>query len=290
MPLARIVLWVASVAGLALLARTLFVEPLPMAVSVVALVAYAAYCTLGVLWPQLEMYGDVESRGDPGRNLVALTFDDGPNPKSTRKVLQILARRGHRATFFVVGRKALAHADVIREIHEAGHELGLHGYRHDRAFSLKPPRYVAEDIARTQAAVEQAVGVRPTLFRPPVGYLSSRTAAGAKRAGVRTIAWSARGLDGIGPADAERVYERLEPKLTDGAIVLLHDAAERDDFEPASVELLPRLLDELDARGLRTASVSELLDGPADAEADPTGSSPASSDPQGRASSSTGSG
>lgn len=259
MPPARIVLWVASVGGLALLARTLLIEPLPTWVAVSAFVAYAAYCTVGVLWPQLEMYGDVEWRAAPGAKAIALTFDDGPNPKTTRKVLQILSRGGHRATFFVVGRKALEHADVIREIHAAGHEIGLHGYQHDRLYSLKPPKYVADDIARTQRAVEQACGLRPSLFRPPVGYLSSRTAAGAKRAGVRTIAWSARGVDGVGPTDAERVYQRIEEKLVDGAIVLLHDAAERDDFEPASVEILPRLLEEIEDRGLRTATVSELL-------------------------------
>ncbi len=260
MPPARIVLWVASVGGLALLGRTLLVEPLPTWVAVSAFLAYAAFCTVGVLWPQLEMFGDVESRGDPGKNAVALTFDDGPNPKTTRKVLQILGRRGHRATFFVVGRKALEHADVLREIHAAGHEIGLHGFQHDRLYALKPPKYVADDIARTQSAVEQAVGIRPTLFRPPVGYLSSRTAAGAKRANVRVIAWSARGVDGLGPTDADRVYRRIEEKLVDGAIVLLHDSAERDDFEPASVEILPRLLEEMDDRGLRAVTVSELLD------------------------------
>jgi len=265
MPPARIALWVASVGGLALLGRTLWMEPLPTWVAVTAFLSYAALCTLGVLWPQLEMYGDVEWRGEAGRKVIALTFDDGPNPKTTRKVLQILARGGHRATFFVVGRKALRHADVLREIHQAGHELALHGFQHDRLYALKPPKYVAEDIARTQAAVEQAVSVRPRLFRPPVGYLSSRTAAGADRAGVRTVAWSARGVDGMGPSDPDRVYGRIEKDLIDGAIVLLHDSAERDDFEPASVEILPRLLEEIEERGLRTVTVTELLDGPGEA-------------------------
>jgi peptidoglycan-N-acetylglucosamine deacetylase len=261
MPPGRIALWVASVGGLALLLRTLLIDPLPMWVAVSAFVAYAVLCTVGVLWPQLEMYGDVEWRGEPGAKAVALTFDDGPNPKTTRKVLQILARGGHKATFFVVGKKALEHADVLREIHAAGHEIGLHGHRHDRLYSLKTPKYVVADIARAQSAVEQSTGLRPTLFRPPVGYVSSRTAAGAKRAGVRTVAWSARGVDGLGFADPDRVYQRIERKLVDGAIVLLHDSAERDDFEPASVEILPRLLEEIEERGLRTVTVSELLDG-----------------------------
>jgi peptidoglycan/xylan/chitin deacetylase (PgdA/CDA1 family) len=259
MPPARIVLWVTSVGGLALLVRTLMDAPPPMWIALAAFVGYAAMCTLGVLWPQLEMFGDVEWRGEPGSKQVALTFDDGPNPKTTRKVLRILEEKGARATFFVVGRKALQHPDVVREIHEAGHGLGLHGYQHDRLYAFKPPKRVTEDIERTQEAVERACGVRPTLFRPPVGYVSSRTAAGAKKKGVRMIAWSARGVDGLGPTDADRVLNRIEPKLRDGAIVLLHDAAERDDFEPAGIEALPRLLELIDERGLRAVTVEELL-------------------------------
>ena len=259
MPAARIALWVSSIGGLALLARSLLLGPVPTWLAVTAFVGYAALCTVGVLVPQLEMYADVIWRGEPGKSRVALTFDDGPHPKTTRKVLQILARKGHRATFFVVGRKALQHPDVIREIHEAGHALGLHGYLHDRLYSLKPPRYVAEDIAKTQNAVAEACGIRPTWFRAPVGYVSSRTAVGAKRAGVRLVAWSARGVDGVGPADPDRVLNRIEKKLADGAIVLLHDAAERDDFVPATVEILPRLLEMLDERELSAVSLEELV-------------------------------
>lgn len=247
--------------GLALLARTLLVGAPPMWLATAAFVAYATLCTVGVIVPQLQMYGDVDWRGEPGARAVALTFDDGPNPRTTRKVLRALARGEHRATFFVMGRKARANADILREIRDAGHELALHGFAHDRLYAFKPPAYVEADIRRTQQAVEDGCGVRPTLFRPPIGFVSSRTAAGAKRAGVRIIGWSARGVDGLGPTDPDRVLNRIEGKLRDGAIVLLHDAAERDDFEPASVEALPRLLEMLEERQLRAVTVSELLDG-----------------------------
>jgi peptidoglycan/xylan/chitin deacetylase (PgdA/CDA1 family) len=265
MPPARIALWVASVAGLAVAARSLVIAPIPMWAAVIALSLYTLFCTLGVLIPQLEMYGDVEWKGRAGNKRIALTFDDGPNEKTTRKVLAVLARRGHLATFFVVGRKARLHPDVVREIHEAGHWIGLHGYQHDRLYCLKPPRYVSEDIERTRRAIEEACGVRPHWFRPPIGYVSSRTASGAKKAGVRTVAWSVRSLDGLGGADSERVVERVEKRLADGAIVMLHDAAERDDFEPASVAALPAILDSIEERGLRTVSLEELLDGEAQA-------------------------
>src|SRR5262245_16839496 len=119
MPLARIALWVASAAGIALFVRTLLIGPIPSWIAIVAFVAYATFCTLGVLVPQLEMYGDIEWCAVPGANAVALTFDDGPNPDTTRRVLAILAERGQKATFFVVGCKARLHPDVVREIHQA---------------------------------------------------------------------------------------------------------------------------------------------------------------------------
>ncbi len=259
MPPARIALWVASIGGLSLLARALWFTPPPLWMAVAALLAYATFATLGVVFPQLEMFGDVFWRGDVDANVLALTFDDGPHPDTTRQVLAILARGGHVATFFVVGRKVLLHGDVVREIHEAGHEIALHGYAHDRLYAFKTPSYVKDDIERTQRAIEQACGVRPTLFRPPMAHVSSRTAAGVKRARVRLVGYSVRGMDGLSGANPQRVLDRVERKLARGAVVLLHDASERDDFTPASVEALPRLLDSIDGRGMTTVTLSELI-------------------------------
>ncbi len=261
MPPARIALWVASIGGVALLVRSLLIGPVPWWAASVAFGAYATFAAMGVLFPQMEMYGDVVWRGDPGAKGIALTFDDGPHPETTRAILAILERSGHKATFFVVGRKVRQHPDVVREIHEAGHWLGAHGFLHDRLLCFRAPKFIKADIEQTQEAIEQACGVRPVLFRPPVGHVSSRTALGARRAGVTIVGWSVRGFDGMPGAQPERVVDRIEPRLRDGAIVMLHDAAERDDFEPAAVEALPRLLQAIDERGLETVSVEELLDG-----------------------------
>lgn len=258
MPPARIALWVASIGGLALLVRSLVVGPVPTWLAVLSLVAYIAYCTAGTLVPQLEMYGDWTWKGRRSQKRVALTFDDGPNPETTRRVLEALARAGQRATFFVVGRKAETHPDVIREIHEAGHAIGLHGYAHDWFYSFKPPTFVERDIKRTQDAIERVCGVRPTLFRPPLGYVTPRTVVGARRAGVELVAWSARAIDGLGNSDPNKVAARVERGLVGGAIIALHDAAERDDFEPASVQALPKILETLRARGLESVRVDEL--------------------------------
>jgi peptidoglycan/xylan/chitin deacetylase (PgdA/CDA1 family) len=222
-------------------------------------VGWGALATIGVLFPQLEMYGPIISSGPSGRMRVALTFDDGPDPVTTRRILETLGATRHRATFFVLGAKARRHPDVVREIHAGGHTLGVHGDVHDRLHSFRMPWTVRDDILRAVRAVEVVTGVRPRLFRPPLGHTSMTTVRGVRLAGVTLVSWSARGYDGMRGQTPEAVVERVARTLTDGAIVMLHDAAERDDFEPAAVRALPRLLAVLDSRGLTSIGLDALL-------------------------------
>ncbi len=216
------------------------------------------YATWGVLWPQCGMYGDALARGKAGARRVALTFDDGPHPVTTRTVLELLRAHDARATFFVLGHKVEAHPDVVREIHAAGHTLGIHGFQHDRLFSFRSPHYARQQIERTRRAIAEACGIAPNLFRPPVGFASYRTFRGAEQAAVSIIAWSVRSLDGLRSADPARVARRVIEHLDDGAIVLMHDAAEHDDFTPASIAALPEILAALRERGLASVGVEQL--------------------------------
>ncbi|HVU04476.1 MAG TPA: polysaccharide deacetylase family protein [Polyangiaceae bacterium] len=259
MPPGRVLLWVASIGGIALAVRSVVVGPVPPTVVSVSVLVYFGLVLAGVLVPGLSMFGDVVSEGDRESSLVALTFDDGPHPETTRRVLELLAAAGARATFFVLGEKAAAHPDVVREIAQAGHAIGVHGFRHDRLYALKPPRAVEEDVERAVSVVRDIAGIAPRWFRPPVGQVSPRTAAGAERAGVTLVGWTVRGLDGFAGADPERVAARVARGLRGGAIVLLHDAAERDDHSPAALAALPRVLEAIARRNLRAVTLDELL-------------------------------
>jgi peptidoglycan/xylan/chitin deacetylase (PgdA/CDA1 family) len=258
-PLGRVVLWVASIAAIALCVRSLTVGPVPPWFAWAAFFVYVGIAVTGTLVPQLEMFGEVISSGDPEVRAVALTFDDGPHPETTPRVLAALDRAGAKATFFVLGAKAERHPDVLRAIASAGHSIGVHGHEHHRLYAFLTPSAVAADIARAVSVVEREAGVTPRWFRPPVGQVSPRTAAGAKRAGLPIVAWSVRGFDGVASADAEHVAARVARRLAPGAIVLLHDAAERDDFEPAAIGALPRILERLHALGLSAVTLDQLL-------------------------------
>ena len=223
---------------------------------------WGALATTGVLLPWLEMYERVVSRGPAGGARVALTFDDGPHPVTTRRVLEALAPTRHRATFFVLGEKARRHPDVVREIQRGGHTLGIHGDFHDRLHSFRMPWTVRDELVRAAASVEAATGERPRFFRPPLGHTSVTTVRGVRRAGdpgrlvVAGLRWSAqpkpRGRLAVRQPNARRRCDRVAPRC-----------GRADDFEPAAVRALPRLLALLDERGLTSVGLDALLGDPA---------------------------
>lgn len=223
------------------------------------IIGFAGLVIIGVLIPQLAMFAPIVCRATTGRPEVALTFDDGPSPSSTPKVLAELARYRVHATFFVLGDKVEKHPDLVHAIHEAGHEIGLHGLTHDRLLSLRHPRRITSDLERAQTLIESVTGQRTRLFRPPVGHVSPRTAVAARRLRLTLVGWSVRSRDGLRGSTAADVAERVLSRLTAGAIVLLHDASERETFEPAGVGALPAILAEARRRGLGCVTVSQAL-------------------------------
>ncbi|MBI2897730.1 MAG: polysaccharide deacetylase family protein [Deltaproteobacteria bacterium] len=220
-----------------------------------AATALAGAVGLGVAFPSLGVFGPVESRiaGEPGT--IALTFDDGPDPRFTPRVLEALARAGHLATFFLVGRSLERHADQARAIRDAGHSLGVHSFAHSsyNAFFGKPR--LRADFEAAERVWETALGGRPALYRPPVGLVNPNVMAVARERGYRVVAWSLRALDGVLLYEPGAIRARVR-RVTEGDIVLMHDALLGDsDAVPPGVLALPGILDDLAARGLRSVAL-----------------------------------
>ncbi len=271
MPLARILLYVSTAGAFSLIGRTLIIGPLPTWVAVASFSAYAVLVLLGVFILRLGMFVDVVVRGPRQARGVALTFDDGPSPEHTPRVLDLLDEAGVKATFFVIGRKASEHPEVVRLIHARGHALGIHGHRHDWLLPLRSPRAVGDDLNEALDTLEAITGERPHLFRPPIGHTSPRIARALEWFELTVVGWSARGLDGRSSARPEKVASRVVPKLKDGAIVLLHDAAEGDDFKPASLEALPRILTAMRNKDLAGVRLDDWIPKPKESAAGPNG-------------------
>jgi peptidoglycan/xylan/chitin deacetylase (PgdA/CDA1 family) len=189
---------------------------------------------------------------------VALTFDDGPDPDSTPLILDALDAAGVRATFFVVGEQLIQHHALARDALARGHELGLHGFGHERHTSM-PGRSAADDLARGLGTFEVAVGRRPRFYRPPYGAFNEASYAACSDLGMEPVYWSGWGLDWE-QVPASRIADLVGRDLADGAIVLLHDSpryAPRDSAR-ATVEAIPLIVERAAAVGLQLGPLGEL--------------------------------
>jgi peptidoglycan-N-acetylglucosamine deacetylase len=191
-------------------------------------------------------------------NRVAITFDDGPDERHTRPILDLLERGGHRATFFVIGRRAEVAPELLAEMVRRGHGLGNHSYAHAYTTPFADPATLAADLARAQEVMAQA-GARVRFFRPPIGLLSPRVVAAARRAHLTLVGWTATARDGRASTTADQAAARLIAAARPGAILVLHDAVERGGREPVAAAALTALLSALQARGLRSVTLDELI-------------------------------
>jgi peptidoglycan/xylan/chitin deacetylase (PgdA/CDA1 family) len=187
---------------------------------------------------------------------VALTFDDGPHPQGTPAVLDVLAARGVRATFFLVGEQVARDAGLAREIAVAGHAVALHGHRHRNLLRVGP-RALAADLDRAAAVIAAATRAPITRYRPPDGIFTPAGLALARRRGWTPTLWSRWGRDWRRFTTAERIATTATRELAAGDVLLLHDA---DHYSaPGSwrrtVAALPLILDAIAATGLATVAI-----------------------------------
>jgi len=182
---------------------------------------------------------------------VALTFDDGPDPEVTPRVLDCLDRSGAKATFFCVGRRAAAHAGLVAEISRRGHRVENHSYGHSNAFCLLGPWGLAKEIDRAQDLLGRLTGSSPRWFRAPAGIRNPWLDGVLCARGLELVSWTRRAFDTV-CADPERVTRRLVRGLAAGDLLVLHDggSARTSTGTPVVVEALPRLLDALGEAGL----------------------------------------
>jgi peptidoglycan/xylan/chitin deacetylase (PgdA/CDA1 family) len=264
MPPARIVFWAATIGGIAFTVRSVLTEPPPLAICIAAAAFYLALLLCGVFVLRLRMFADAIVHGPSDATGVALTFDDGPDPVHTREVLDALDVHDAKATFFVIGKKAELHRDVVEEIIRRGHEVGVHGYEHDRFFSLRGSKRVRADLERAIRTLENITGKTPLLFRPPIGHTNPTIARVSDQLDLTMVGWSVRARDGLARTKPDDVLARISRGLEDGAIVLLHDAPEHGTRKPAGVTALPAILERIAANNLRVTALSTWLDEPAE--------------------------
>jgi len=219
----------------------------------------AALALRGALDPNSGLFGPVISRGPRHGDQVFLTFDDGPNPGATARILEILGEREAHAAFFMVGRHAQIFPDVAQRVAAAGHDLGNHTYGH-RKLLLMGPDSVRRELVEAHRSIQETAGVSPKLFRAPHGYRNPFVAREARRLGYTTFGWVGSVFDTARPGPRE-IRRRVAKLLKPGAIILLHDG---DAYDPRgdrsqTAAALPGILDDVRDRGLRLGRLTDLV-------------------------------
>ena len=234
------------------------------------MLAAAAYLGWKLLEdPRNQLFGKTVVSGPKNEPVVALTFDDGPNPPYTERILDVLRSERVHATFFVVGRAVEAYPHTVRRIVRDGNALGNHSWDHPH-FIGKPASFVHRQLAQTDDALARVANVRPRLMRPPFGQRDFSLMAQAKRDGYTVVMWSDRLPDDWEQPGDATIASRVTSRVHDGSIIVLHDG--NRGMLCSQAKLPPRtcdrtqeiaatreIIDALRAKGYRFVTIPELL-------------------------------
>src|SRR4051794_7454190 len=183
---------------------------------------------------------------------IALTFDDGPNATLTPKLLDLLAARHLKATFFVVGQNAADHPEILKRAVKEGHEIANHSWSHPNLGKMSDDA-VRRELQKTDDAIVAAIGKRPTLLRPPYGSITAHQKKWIhEEFGYRIIIWDVDPLDWKRPGPSV-VTARILKETVPGSIVLAHD------IHAPTIEAMPATFDQLMKKGFKSVTVTELL-------------------------------
>ena len=183
---------------------------------------------------------------------IAMTFDDGPSQKLTPKLLDLLAAHHIKATFFVIGQNVVDHPEVVQRAIREGHEIGNHSWSHPNLGKMSDEN-VRRELQKTDDAIKSAAGVRPTLMRPPYGSITAHEKKWIHADfGYQIILWDVDPLDWKRPGPTA-VCNRILKETRAGSIVLSHD------IHPGTIEAMPATFEQLEAKGFRFVTVSQLI-------------------------------
>jgi peptidoglycan/xylan/chitin deacetylase (PgdA/CDA1 family) len=226
--------------------------PLPFIAYAILILLYGILHVYGSTVLSMEFFLPVRWCGSRQSNTIALTFDDGPLPGATERILEILKTNNVKAAFFCIGHRINENPGLVQQLHDAGHVVGNHSYWHGRMFDLQTTRKIEQELADTDAVIEKTIRVKPAFFRPPYGVSNPMVARAVKNRGYKAIGWSVRSFDTV-IHNADRLFDRVTRSLRGGDVVLFHD------YSLTTLEILPAFLDYISKKGLKIVRLDELL-------------------------------
>lgn len=241
-------------------AASALVWPSTISFGIASLIANHAVLAGAGLWPKSALLGPNVRRLPGTRAEIALTIDDGPDPYVTPRVLDILAEKNIKATFFCIATRLQHHPALVQRMLDEGHHIENHSMRHRHSFSVMGLGGMKKEILQAQQAIEETTGRKPQFFRAPAGLRNPFLDPVLHELELQLVSWTRRGFDTL-DRDAQRITMRLAGNAQAGDILLLHDgnAAGRKNGQPVILEVLPQLIDRLTQQNLRFVRVADGL-------------------------------
>ena len=197
----------------------------------------------------------VFSKGEGNNKKIALTFDDGPHPRYTKRILEILDRYNIKATFFVIGKNIENYPGNLKSIYESGHEIGNHSYDHINEKNINSEQ-AKEEIGKCEILIYNEIGITPKVFRPPQGQYSRAVEEAAKDSNYSIVLWSIDTRDWE-HNPSSKIFKTIEENVDGGDIILMHDYISGKNTTCDALELIiPSLLQ----KGFEFVTVSELIE------------------------------
>jgi len=230
-------------------------EQLMSAIGIIILF-FILYCVIPNYWARNHSRAVVRT-GDSKSSYIALTFDDGPNPEYTPKLLDILKEHGVKATFFVVGKNAKQYPHILRRIHSEGHLVGCHSYSHRHAWLLSPMSTI-RDLKQVYKILEDELKQLPGWYRPPWGMFNLLTLLAAKKMGLKTAYWSIEAQDWESKTTPQHIYNTVISRAKGGSIIVLHDSGGATGAPARTLEALPSIISALKQKGYKFVTLEDM--------------------------------
>jgi len=208
--------------------------------------------SLGAISIQLNLYLKAFNKAKTSEKKIALTFDDGPHTR-TPEILSLLEKYQAKGNFFLIGERVRDFGYIVKQITEKGHLIGNHSYYHKNNFPISQITDIADEITKTNQAIEQATGQIPVYFRPPFGVTNPLVARAVKRTKMKVAGWTIRSYDTMDDSP-EKILARIKRQIAPGKIILLHD------YSTNILLILESLLKHLTDQGYQIVTLYELED------------------------------
>jgi peptidoglycan-N-acetylglucosamine deacetylase len=213
---------------------------------------YSGLVAAGSFVMSIGFFARSTTRSHKTDHRIAITFDDGPLPGKTDRILEILSNRNVPATFFCIGKRVEKHPELAALINRSGHTIGNHSYSHPNTFGFLTAKTIAAELQACQQSIQIAAGISPKFFRPPYGITNPMIAKAAAADNYLTIGWSNRSFDTLFK-DGESLLQRVTRNLKAGDIILFHD------YSDATISILDRFIVCAREKGFEFVTVDALL-------------------------------